>query len=386
MVQRPQSGLMGTKFQALISDFGLESDIVDRINQIVEKMDQPPRLFPLPFALAGSAVIAIAVVLLVITCTSLVTPLLPNPSSLVPVHLETFLATDLTHNRELSTISFDEGALAMAAHPTLPGFVVADKQRRVLLVRPGDGSDLLATTDAPAHWVHVSADGTEAVVCDWSGTVTLIPLNRSAPVTRHRMSSTTNYAYAFGRGVILAVDSATQRAIVLSGSLPLPEDIYNAMPATSSSELIGYEKMVGGNRWASIRDDQGRTLLGRRLEQSQQLRSFDFSEDRSRALLYLSDGTLAFYAKDNGTMVAKKTRALGGDHSAAPFVQIAPAGDVGWVAGRGKLTEWSLDDLEPGPYAAIPLETADALNAYRVQTTRGESILLGNLDIAAVWR
>ncbi len=300
----------------------------------------------------------------------------PTPVRAAP-HGWPFAIGNLVADKHVTSFfSFDSPPSAIAAHPTRPAFVVAHDDHTVHLLEPGNSTTVLATTNAPAHWIHFSADGGEVAVSDWYGTVTLIPLNLTSKVVAHRPPGRQVRAYALGNACAIGVRVHTLESVPLGESVAVPEGALNAMPSTSDSDLVAYVLEVGDARLLKVDDADGSTLVSRRLGTQQHLRSFDFSSDKTVGVLFFSDGLLASYTGDGGR--ASVQHQVGVDRKDETFasVQVAPDGEKAWLY-RSGIVEWSLPRLERVAVARVERTVAHPSPfGYRVQPKANGRILM----------
>lgn len=297
---------------------------------------------------------------------------------------------DLTYGMQEHPVAFNPPALALAIHPTLPAFVVADDECQVYLTNWPFGHSTLAKTDAPAYWIHVSADGLEAVILDWSGALTVVDLDLDRLLdldqepTQYRPAIRPTRAYALGGGQVLCVDGLQSTAWYLGESGQLPSNTNTAMPATSDSRLVAIEQTGPAGDSLSIvdRGSPSDPLLTRRMFPPQTLKSFDLSEDRSTALLYLSDGTLSLY-KNHGYGLKLESEIGMGDDDNIKFIQVSPSGDLAWVGG-GRLVQWNLQTFVPTSSAGIDSIHSVTPVAHRVQTGSNR-IIIASKELGLIW-
>ncbi|MEM9752047.1 MAG: hypothetical protein AAF916_01530 [Planctomycetota bacterium] len=341
------------------------------------KYSEPPR-----WRRFGWATVAIAAVLIGAGIAS-IGYLLRPPTTAVPTlscYVEGDAANDLTRDLHLEVVQFPARALAVAAHPKLPAFVVADTDLKVVLASL-DGVRELHTTRAPAHWLHISADGDEAVVCDTSGDVTIVPITADSAPRVFELDAHVARAFALGDGTALCISANDHRSWAVGKAYDWPSDAGLAMPATSDGSIAAWETEINGRRSLVVgRPDD--ILLTRGLEADQNLAAIDVCLQRSTILIGLTDRTMIEYvARDGGYEIQNETRmprAVG----TPTYAQLSPEGETAWI-GADELAEWDLNKFQLQRTAAIPMEQ---LMSYRVHFNGTKRILLSSLTFGAVWR
>ncbi|MEM8781714.1 MAG: hypothetical protein AAGE65_02565 [Planctomycetota bacterium] len=374
----------GASLELLLRNFQANDQVMAQINAVVDRLDNPSRRRPVGrYALAAS----VSMVFAAFVATCFFAPQNRAPSA-VPVHARDFNARDLAHGKELRRVPFPGKALAVAAHPTQPGFVVADDQLAVSLVTPPFHQQLLVTTESPVYSVHVAPDGSEAAVCDWSGAVLVVPIssdtNADLSPVAHRPPDRVGRAYALGGGQVLCVDATTERSYVLGGSRSLPDDARNAMPAGGGGGLIAYETVNAGRRALHVVDADHAPLLHRRLGSEQRLAAFDFDADHATAVLQFGDGTLSLYRQRDGRMRLDREINPRVGPPAAPYVLLSPDGTEAWI-GNAELTRWGLADFEPNAWVAMPGGQRLLATGVRVQLEPGERLMMAGETMGVFW-
>ncbi|MEM9753747.1 MAG: hypothetical protein AAF916_10225 [Planctomycetota bacterium] len=370
----------GGSVDMMLDHFGLDREVLDRIDLVLEQIDQKPTGC-VPRGLVGVAA-CVAVLFGIGVTAFLLGPRSATPS-LIAVDAADAAAGDLTADLELHGLAWDTKATSLAAHPNAAAFVVANTQRQIAIYRPPHDNQVIAETSAPTLWLHIAPDGTEAAVADWSGTVTVLPLAPDRNTAQHQLHERVSRVYALGRGEALCVFADGQQSVILGGSRSLPAAAVNAMPSTSDARLLAYEASSDGQRWLTVTRDESETLLTRQLEPGQQLRAFDANEDQSRIALILSDGKLCVYQRQADTMKIRDERDLGYQNGTLiPFIKLCADGRTAWIGQRG-LVRWNLDELRTESSAEFPYDGKILPNGFQVQQSR---LLMGGEALGAIWQ
>lgn len=366
-----------------LHNLGIELSVLDSINALVHDSAPRRKLHPrLWVGLGVAAALALASILINYP-PSFRAAEQPQAAFVQPATVPYSLTEGMTK----SMVPFEPEALAVGIHPSRPAFVVADADRQVYLAHPIYGKTQLASTPAPVYWLNVSPDGTEAVTCDWSGTITIVPLELDRGITSFRTDTHISRAYALGEGQVLCVNDAEGLVWIMGreGTEQLV-GVSNAIPATSNARLLGQEKIdASGVKYMNVYDLDAPDdpILSRRLVGTQFLLSFDFSRDRSIALVCLSDGTLAMYRRERSAYVSSEEFNFGSDYFLRS-VQVSPSGEIGWV-GHNKLSRWNLATFKPTAFTQLDMENRDFEVIRRVQDESGGRILIATTQIGSIW-
>lgn len=386
---RSEARPVAAKVEYLIRDFGLQSEILEQVNQIVDGLDGKRK--PIRWGLTSGVALVGTAIALALTFVfyqpaeqGLGAPQVAAPQFVVkPAKLPNEVKTDIVYGLDPYVIPFKPKASVVAAHPTEPGFVVVDEERNVYLARVPLQHTPLANLDAPAHWIHVSADGSEAVICDWSGTVTLVPLSLATPLVRYRPDREVIEAYALGAGRIIATSAKDGSSFSLGDTQGLPDDAFSAIPSTSAGNLLAFKRKHAYDQFLIVEHD-GEHLLSRRLGKGQRLLSFDFCEQINTGVFLFNDATVAMYRRESSALeLTNEIRHPSMEFGAAAQVQVSARGETAWIAGD-RLERWDLHAFDR--IADTEMIPGGPMVSARIHNQQELRVLLTTKNQGVAWK
>lgn len=293
---------------------------------------------------------------------------------------------DLLADRTPQRTLFDPPAVAVAAHPTRPGFVVADAGKQVLYVEHPMTRRLLLITDTPVFSLHVSASGERVAASEWGGLVHDIDLDASRPVKTHRAPGQLSRVFAVRGGV---AGNLRGGGVWFSSPELTADSLHHASsvfaPASSMTHLATVEDS-GNTQVLRVMGTNGSVLLTRVLFGDQELMAFDVNEAGTRAVLSLNDGAVAFYGSNNqnGLSILRELN-YGSQTLGEAWVRVSESGHRAWV-NLTRLIEFDFEHAKPLASAETTTAVNSSFLTRTYQDTDGGRVLVSDTHTGVVYR
>lgn len=307
------------------------------------------------------------------------TPTAPAPPpdlGLAPVSV----INDLAEGMAKRSVYFESEIIHAAVHPYRPCFAVATRDLKIKFFDELGRPLLVAETQAPVSWLAFESSGQRLIACDWSGAISIIPLDFGGSVIQKRIDPLPIRAYLEQGDTVVWIDRLGELHRMDLSADGKAEDLpgRDVVQASSSAALAW---VTDGPTGGAIQLDLGNGLptITRRVAPSQDLLSFDVSSQGDVVIFGLSDGTIACYRLREGRYEAQEIN-LGG-HRERLSVHVDEAGRYALI-GLERMVKFDLVKMEP--VASLTHRSSGGRMAAAWQVGSGRIFIADN-EVGNIW-